>query len=59
MQQSYEFRYKFDFFLRLNKLINSNVTDKSNEAIDKTKQQTIKLRTSDRMQCEQFQSIET
>lgn len=59
LQESYEFRCKFDFFLRLNKVAISIMTDKSMEALDKTKQLAINFRTSNRMHCEQFQPIET
>lgn len=59
LKESYEFRCKFDLFLRLNKVEISIMTDKSMEAFDKTKQLQINYRTSNRMHCEKFQPIET
>lgn len=59
IEESHEFRYNFDFFLRLNKLLMNTKTDKSDEALDKAKQQAIGFNTSDRMHCEPFQPIET
>lgn len=57
IQQSHDFRSKFDFFLRVNKLMLNTLADKSIEAIDKGKQQAIQFETNF-MHCEPFNPIE-
>lgn len=57
IQQSHDFRHKFDFFLRVNKLMLNTLDDKSTEAIDKGKQKAIQIQ-SHFMHCEQFNTVE-
>lgn len=57
IQESHDFRRKFDFFLRVKRQHLNIHVDKSNEALDKSKQQALKLRIA-YMHCEQFNSLE-
>lgn len=57
VEESHEFRRRFDFFLRVNKFMINTKMDKANEALDKAKQQAIQFRT-DYMHCERFNPIE-
>ncbi|XP_055312408.1 uncharacterized protein LOC129574419 [Sitodiplosis mosellana] len=57
IQQSHDFRHKFDFFLRVNKLMLNVVADKSTEALDEGKQQALQFQ-SQFMLCEQFNPVE-
>lgn len=56
IEESCKFRHKFDFFLRLNRAVLNIRTDRTDEAVDKAKQQATKFET-DFMHCEQFNSI--
>lgn len=58
IEESCKFRHKFDFFLRLNRVIVNMRTDRNEEAADKAKQQAIKFET-DFMHCEQYNPIES
>lgn len=58
IQQSHDFRHKFDLFIRLNRIVMSSMADKSHEALDGIKQQALNFRTAN-MHCEQFHPIET
>ncbi|XP_031633168.1 uncharacterized protein LOC116346972 [Contarinia nasturtii] len=57
VQESHAFRRKFDFFLRVKRQQLNIHVDKSNEALDKSKQQALKLRIGF-MHCEQFNSLD-
>lgn len=57
IQQSHDFRNKFDFFLRVNKLLLNAHVDKTAEALDQGKQQALRFQNRF-MHCEQFNPIE-
>lgn len=57
IQQSYDFRCKFDFFLRVNKLMLTKSADKSAKVLDEGKQHALQIQ-SKLMHCEQFHPVE-
>lgn len=57
IDESHEFRKKFEFFLNLNKHVINIENDKSNDVLDKGISESIGLRTES-MSCAQFNPIE-